>query len=372
MNKTFVFKLKPNQAQAAALQHNLDVSREVYNAALEQRKAARVAGCSLGWVGQANEMKQLREAGLIDGVHSHVITGALVRLDRAYAGFFRRCASTTSAKGFPRFKSARHWRSLYFHQWGNGVRFKDGRLRVSRVGVIKVRQHRGIEGTPKTCTLVRKADGWYAHIVCDTGVAPLLRGGDRTTGIDLGLEAFATLSDGSRVKNPRPARAAQATLRREQRLLQRKTFGSARREKQRQRVALAHLRVQRARRDFHHKLARDLVSRFDRIAVEDLAVAAMRSKGGAYKRGLNRSMADAAWGEFLSILAQKCGQEGVELVAVNPAYTSQTCSGCGAIEKKHLSERWHDCECGVSLHRDHNAAINIEHRAWAVPVVEEA
>ena len=79
-----------------------------------------------------------------------------------------------------------------------------------------------------------------------------------------------------------------------------------------------------------------------------------------------------AAGEFLTILAQKCEQEGVELVAVNPACTSQTCSGCGAIEKKHLSERWDDCECGVSLHRDHNAAINIEHRAWAVPVVEEA
>lgn len=365
MHKTLVFKLKPTTAQEAALDRYLDVTREVFNAALEQRIIAWRQGTSLGWVKQARDLKHLRSAGLLDGVHNHTVVSTLLRLDRAYGKFF-------AGGGFPRFKSARHWRSFTFAQYGHGCHIKDGRLRVSKVGDIKLRQHRDLDGTPKACTLVRKADGWYAHILCDTGVAPLLRGGDRTTGIDLGLEAFATLSDGSRVANPRPARAAHAKLVREQRDLQRKQRGSARRDKQRQRVALAHLKVQRARRDFHHKLARDLVSRFDRIAVEDLAVAAMRSKGGAYKRGLNRSMADAAWGEFLTILAQKCEQEGVELVAVNPACTSQTCSGCGAIEKKHLSERWHDCECGVSLHRDHNAAINIEHRAWAVPVVEEA
>lgn len=365
MHKTLVFKLKPTKAQQGSLARYLEVTREVYNAALEQRRTAYALGHRVSRFQQSAEMKELRAAGILDGVHSHAITEVLHRLEIAYGRFF-------NGAGFPRFKSGRHWRSIGFHQWGNGCYIKDGRLRVSKVGDIKLRQHRDLEGTPKACTLVRKADGWYAHILCDTGVAPLLRGGDRTTGIDLGLEAFATLSDGSRVANPRPARAAHAKLVREQRDLQRKQRGSARRTKQRQRVALAHLKVQRARRDFHHKLARDLVSRFDRIAVEDLAVAAMRSKGGAYKRGLNRSMADAAWGGFLAILAQKCEQEGVELVAVNPAYTSQTCSGCGAIEKKHLSERWHDCECGASLHRDHNAAINIEHRAWAVPVVEEA
>lgn len=365
LHKTFVFKLKPTAGQERALQHYLDVTREVYNAALEQRRIAYRLGHRVGRFAQAAEMKDLRAVGILDGIHAHAANGAITRLERTYSAFYR-------GQGFPRYKGERHWRSVCFQEWGRGCRFKGDRLFVTNVGLVRVRQHRDLDGKPKTCTLVRKSDGWYAHILCETGVEPMLRGGDRTTGIDLGLEAFATLSNGERIANPRPARVAYDKLRAEQRALRRKKFGSARRAKQRERVALAHLKVQRARRDFHHKLARDLVSRFDRIAVEDLAVAAMRSKGGAFKRGLNRSMADAAWGEFLVILAQKCREEGVELVAVDPRYTSQTCSGCGAVEKKHLSERWHDCECGVSLHRDHNAALNIEHRAWAAPVVEEA
>lgn len=364
--KTFVYKLKPTNAQAEGLQRYLDVTREVYNAALEQRMTAwRQSRTARTWVDQQRELKDVRADGLLRDCYAQAVQHAVRRLDRSYASFFR-------GGGFPRFKGYRHWRSFTFPQYGRGCEVEDGRLRVHSVGSIRLRQHRELEGTPKTATIVRKADGWFVHVVCDTGPAPVLRGGDRTTGIDLGLEAFATLSDGQRIANPRPMRQAAKKLAREQRVLARKKLGSTRRAKQRQRVALAHLKVQRARRDFHHKLALDLVQRFDRIAVEDLAVAAMRSKGGAYKRGLNRSMVDASWGQFLLVLAEKCEASGVELVTVDARYTSQICSGCGAIEKKALSERWHDCPCGASLHRDHNAAKNIEHRAWEVPVVEVA
>jgi putative transposase len=373
MVRTFVFKLKPTAAQGAALERYLRTTRDVYNAALEQRIAAWHGGEHRSWIDQSREIKDLREAGLLDGCHVHTVQHALRRLDLAYAAFFSRCKQGVTRKGFPRFKGARYWRSIHFKEYGRGgCELRDGLLRVSKVGAIRVRQHRQLEGTPKTCAIIHKPDGWFAHIVCDLGDSPELRGGDRVTGIDLGLESFATLADGEQIANPRHLRHAEKKLKAEGRALSRKRRGSRRRSKQRERLALAHLKLARIRRDFHHNLALNLVQRFDRIAVEDLAVAAMRSAGGAYKRGLNRSMADASWGQFLAILAEKCEANGVELVSVDPKYTSQTCSACGLVRKKALSERRHECPCGASLHRDHNAAINIQHRAWAVPVAEAA
>jgi putative transposase len=371
MRRTFVFKLKPTAVQTEGLDRYLRVTRTVYNAALEQRISAWERGERRTWIEQTKEIKHLREAGLLEGCHVHAVQHALRMLDRAYTAFFLRCKSGARRKGFPRFKGARHWRSFHFQEYGAGCELREGKLRVPKVGGIRVRRHRPLEGKPKTCTIIRKADGWYAHIVCEIGEAPALRNGGRTTGIDLGLESFATLADGESVANPRHLRHAERKLKSEQRALSRKHRGSNRRGKQRERLALAHLKLARSRRDFHHKLALDLVQRFDRIAVEDLAVAAMRSKG-AYKRGLNRSMADASWGQFLAILTEKCEAHGVELVKVDPRYTSQTCSGCGAVARKDLAERRHECGCGVSLGRDHNAAINIRNRAWAVPVVEAA
>ena len=372
MVRTFVFKLKPTAAQAIGLERCLRTTRDVYNAALEQRIAAWRNGEHRSWVDQSREIKDLREAGLLDDCHVHTVQHALRRLDLAYAAFFSRCKQGAARKGFPRFKGARHWRSIHFKEYGNGCEMRGELLCVSKVGAIRVRRHRPLEGEPKTCAIVRKADGWFAHIVCDLGDAPALRGGDRATGIDLGLESFATLADGEQIANPRHLRHAEERLKVEQRALSRKRRGSGRRSKQRERLALAHLKLARTRRDFHHKLALNLVQQFDRIAVEDLTVAAMRSAGGAHKRGLNRSMADASWAQFLQILAEKCQANGVELVSVDPKHTSQTCSACGLVQKKALSERWHECSCGASLHRDRNAAINIQHRAWAVPVAEAA
>ena len=210
MVRTFVFKLKPTAAQAEALERYLDVTRDVYNAALEQRIAAWRVGEHHSWVDQSREIKELREAGLIDGCHVHTVQHTLRRLDLAYAAFFSRCKQGTARKGFPRFKGARYWRSIHFKEYGNGCEMRDGLLRVSKVGAIRIRQHRELEGKPKMCTLVRKPDGWFAHIVCDFGDAPVLRGGERATGIDLGLEFFATLADGERIVNPRHLRHAVA------------------------------------------------------------------------------------------------------------------------------------------------------------------
>jgi len=202
-------------------------------------------------------------------------------------------------------------------------------------------------------------------------------------GIDVGLEHFATLSDGTPIANPRHFRAGQAALTRRQQALSRKQRRSKRRRKTKLLVAKAHRKIRRQRQDFHHQTARKLVAAHGLIAVEALRIDPMLRRpkprlgvdaetgaevylpnGAAAKAGLNKSIEDAGWGSFLTILSSKAAEAGCRFVAVAPAGTSQACSGCGVVVPKPLSERWHDCpHCGLSLQRDHNAARNILARA---------
>jgi putative transposase len=175
-------------------------------------------------------------------------------------------------------------------------------------------------------------------------------------GIDLGLEAFATLSDGSRIFHPGWYRQAERRLKTAHRRVSRRKKGSNRRRKAVGLLGRAHLKVKRQRQDFHHKVALHLIRQHDTIYHEDLQTANMLKN-----HHLAKSIADAGWSQFLSILSAKAAYAGRRVVAVPPAYTSQACSGCGAIVQKGLSVRWHACpDCGTNLHRDVNAARNIE------------
>jgi putative transposase len=212
-----------------------------------------------------------------------------------------------------------------------------------------------MEGTPKTVTVSRAADGWYACISCaDVPMQPLAPTG-RETGIDLGIESLATLADGTMMHNPRCYRKAERRLKTAQCRVSRRKKGSNRR-KALKLLAKAHQQVKRQRQDFQHKGALQLVRAFDVISHEELQVANM-----VQNHHLAKTIADAGWSAFLTILAFKAACAGKRVVAVNPAYTSQTCSGCGVLVAKRLSVRWHSCpDCGTSLHRDHNAARNRE------------
>ena len=176
------------------------------------------------------------------------------------------------------------------------------------------------------------------------------------TGIDLGIEAFVTLSDGTRIFSPGWYRKAERALKTAQRRVSRRKRGSNRRRKAIVLLAKAHQTVRRQRQDFHHKVALKLVRENDTIYHEDLQVRNMLRN-----HHLAKSISDAGWEAFLSILSYKAACAGRQVIAVNPAFTSQICSGCGVLVAKGLSVRWHSCpECGTSLHRDHNAAKNIE------------
>jgi putative transposase len=206
-----------------------------------------------------------------------------------------------------------------------------------------------------TVTISREADGWYACFSCADAPIQLLPETGREIDIDLGVESFAMLADGTTILNPRCYRTAERYLRRCQRRVSRREKGSNRRRKAIKLLAKAHQTVRRQRQDFHHKAALSLLRQYDIIYYEALQTANLLKN-----HQLAKSISDAGWSTFLSLLVFKAANAGKQAVAVPPAYTSQRCSGCGTLVQKGLSVRWHECpNCGTSLHRDHNAALNI-------------
>ena len=356
--KTFKEKLRPTPAQERALEDVLWRCRELYNAALEQRITAwQRRRVSLSRYDQEAELKDLRaEFPDYAAIHSHILQDVLARLDKTYQAFFRRAQRGEKA-GFPRFKGRNRFHSFTFKEYGNGARLDNGFLVLTKIGRVSVHWSRPVEGTAKTVTISKEADGWYVAISCADVPMKLVLPTGQETGIDLGLESFATLANGQPIFTPRYYRKAEAYLRRCQRRVARRKKGSHRRRKAIVLLEKAHQHIRNQRRDFHHKAARKLVQEYDTIHHEDLRVANM-----VKNHLLAKSIQDAGWGAFLAILAFKAVGAGKRVVAVNPAFTSQRCSGpgCGVIVQKGLSVRWHACpECGTSLHRDHNAAKNI-------------
>jgi putative transposase len=353
--KTFVYKLRPSPAQAALFDETLETCRRLYNHALAERKTASTErGETLAFAHQCATLPKLKQTWHhLKRVHSQVLQDVLHRLQHAFDGFFRRLKAG-QIPGHPRFRGKGWYDSFTYRQWGNGAYLERGRLVLSKIGAVRIVRDRPVQGTPKTCTIVRKADGWYAHIACEVAPEPLPPTG-KAVGVDVGLERFATLSDGTQIANPRLYRAAERTLRRAQRRLSRRVKGSNRRRKARELLAKAHLKVQRARLDFAHKTARALVNEYDRIVVEQLNITGM-----VRNHPLAKSISDAGWGLFVNVLRAKAESAGRVVREVNPAGTSQTCAACGEHVPKRLAVRWHSCPyCGCELHRDHNAALNI-------------
>jgi len=358
VRKTYRYRLDPTPAQAQVLELVLRRCRALYNVALEQRKAwwQRGQGKGATYYQQATELPDLKAACPdYAEVNAQVLQDVLRRLDKTFQAFFRR-VQAGETPGYPRFQGAERYHSFTYPQYGEGTAIDGGVLSLSKIGRIPIRLHRPLEGTPKIVTISREADGWYACISCtDVPTQPLPATGQET-GIDLGIEAFATFSDGTRIFHPGWYRRAERALKTAQRRVSRRKKGSNRRRKAVTLLAKAHQKVARQRQDFHHKTALALVQQHDRIYHEDLQTANM-----VKIHHLAKSIQDAGWSQFLSVLSYKAACASREVVAVNPAYTSQTCSGCGALVQKGLSIRWHACpDCGLTLHRDHNAAKNIE------------
>lgn len=371
--QAYKFRLYPTKKQVQVLTWTLDRARELYNAALQERRDAyRMAGKSLNYYDQANQLPEIKEMRPeYTDLHSQVLQDVLRRVDKAFKRFFARCKAGETP-GYPRFRGRPRYDSITYPQAGFSLTH-DHRVSLSKLGSIKVKLHRKLQGPIKTCTIKREGEHWYVIFVCEVEAQKKLSFPDETIGIDLGLLHFATLSTGDAIKNPRNYRHAEKKLARLQQVVVRKKCGSHRRKKAVQAVAKAHRKIANQRRDFLQKQSRQLVNTYKTIVFEDLQTANMSKRpnpkqdehgnylpnGAGAKGGLNKSIRDAGWAQFVQYCQYKAANAGTSVLFVNPKYTSQMCSGCGAIRKKELSERWHSCECGTELDRDHNAALNI-------------
>jgi putative transposase len=361
MRRAFKFRLYPSANQERELGIMLETHRRLYNAALEQRKLAyETRGISLNYYAQANQLKELRASDPYqERTNFSSEQATLRRLDKSYQNFFRRCKQGSRAPGFPRFKGRDHFDSVTFPSYGDGIRLADNRLRVQHVGTIRTKVHRAVEGVVKTASLKREADKWFVVLSCDLGEVHVPPSTLPAGGIDVGLEAFLTTSDGRRIENPRYLKAEVPELRRLQRATSRKKRGGRNRRKASRRVRALHARVRNLRHEHHHQTALFLIRLYGLIGVEGLRVSNMLKN-----HSLARAISDAGWAGFVNVLRCKAERAGAEVVAVNPAGTSQDCSGCGVEVPKKLGERRHACpHCELSLHRDENAARNILARA---------
>ncbi len=350
------YRVLPTKAQETALNRTLEICREVYNSLVNERTAVyETHKETLSLYDQQAAMGKWKTAHPeLSEVHSQVLQNVAVRVDLAFKAFFRR-VKAGETPGYPRRKGAGVYDSITFPQAGKtGCKLAGDTLRVSKIGLVKCIVHRPLPGNVKTCTIRRQAGKWFACFTCEYEPEPLPLS-EEAVGIDVGLNQFAALSDGTFVTNPRFFRRDEQALAKAQRKLSKQGKGTPKRRKARKVVSRIHERIRNRRHDFVHQFARRLVNRYALIAVEKLNV-----KGMVQNHCLAKSISDASWSLLRGVLSQKAESAARTIAEINPSYTSQTCSECGHVAKKTLKERWHHCPiCGLSLDRDTNAAFNI-------------
>jgi putative transposase len=356
--KAFKYKLRPSKSVAAKFQATRDVCRELYNASVQERRDSyRVTGKGVGFAAQSRQLPEIKsEREDVAAVFSQVLQDVLHRSDKAFAAFFRR-VQAGEKPGYPRFQGKNRYASFTYPQ--AGFRLDADTLHLSKIGSVRLRLSRPVQGRIKTCTIKREADGWYVIFAVEQDRSPYYPRTGEDVGVDVGIESLATLSTGEVIENPRHLAKAEARLTTAQRKVSRRKRGSRRRHKDVRLLARQHHKVARQRADAHHKAALSLVRKFDRIAFEDLNISGLLKN-----HHLAKAISDVGWNQFIAITTSKAESAGRRVVLVPAQYTSQDCSGCGARVRKTLAVREHRCTaCGLVLHRDHNAARNINGRA---------
>ena len=360
--KTYKFRLYPSAEQEKKLNEQLELCRDLYNSFLEQRILAHKMRKNIGYNYQQNQIPGLRNIiREYKQIHSQVLQDVARRVDRAYENFFRRVREKKAGKqqkaGFPRFKPRQRYRSITYPQSGFHI-MENGHLKLSKIGKVRMFQHRGICGEIKTLNISREATGkWHASFSVmpeKSFTVPEKTG--KGIGTDMGLMNLVSMSDGTMIPHPRFLRKGERKIKREQRRLARKIKGSGNRRRHKVRVARAYEKVKNQRDDFAHKLSHEMVKNDDFIVFEDLNITGMMGN-----HHLAQSIADASWNKLVQYTTYKAESAGKEVVLVDPRGTSRTCSRCGWVQEDlKLSDRIFHCNaCGLDIDRDLNAAINI-------------
>ena len=356
VNRNYKFNLSPKKRHVNRLQETLNSCRFVYNQILEKRnthwkETKKTLSCF-------DCQKLIKNIELKTPLHSQVLQNVSVRVDLAYLGFFRRLKNKDGKAGFPRFKSSDRYDSFTFPQ--TGFALKDKKLWMSKIGEIRINLHRKVEGKIKTLTIKREGTHRYAIFSCEVEVKVKEKKWKRATGIDFGCKDFVTCSDGTTIPNPHFLKQSQEELSKIQgkySKLKLKPRDDKQKIKTKKSLVKLHCKVKNQRKDFLHKLSKQFVEEYSHICIENIKPSQLLNDNW---RSVNRSIIDSGWTTFRQMLHSKAVEAGCEVVNVNPAYTSQMCSGCGNIVKKELSERQHKCNiCGLDIGRDLNAARNI-------------
>src|SRR3990167_1117066 len=345
----YKFRVYPSRKQKIRLFSSFITCKQIYNEILSLNKDAYKFGNVT--LNKFDFNKYL--AGKFEQVHSQTKQNVSDRVHKAFANFFRRVKDKScKEKGFPRYKSRVN--SITYPQ--SGFKFISSKhIKISKIGNLPIILHRVPKGKIKTLTIKRTPTGkWFAVFSCELPDTNIIHANHNSkVGIDVGLENFATLSNGTSIPNPRYLVRSEQRLKFLQRKKDMRRIGSAKRNKMRLKVARLHERVANQRTDFHHKISRFIVNNFGYIAVEDLNI-----KGMVQNHRLAKHISDAGWGGFISKLCYKAESAGCRIDKVSPAYTSQRCV-CGSIVRKTLSDRIHFCTCGYVVHRDILASNNI-------------
>lgn len=356
MQRTYKFRLYPNPKERENIHFTLERCRLLYNRLLAERIAAyEQTGQRLTYYEQKATLPERKKVIVgLKSVHSQVLQHVVERLDKAYQAFFRRIKNGEKA-GFPRFKPENRYNSFTYPQSGFSIKGKQ--LVLSKIGDVRIRLHRQLQGRVKTCTILVKNGKYYACFSCEVESNPLPIS-EKQIGIDLGVSRLAVTSEGKNIESPKFLRKSEEKLKQKQRAVSKKKRGSNRRRKAVRELARLHEKVANQRKDVAHKESRKLVHEYGLIAFEDLNIQKMIKN-----HHLAKSIADSGWNGLVQFVTYKAESAGRQVVQVNPYHTSQQCSNCGEMVPKSLAVRVHQCSCGYVADRDQNAAINILKRA---------
>jgi putative transposase len=372
MKKSYKYRLYPNKQQREVIDKILETCRWLYNYFLaERRDKYEKEKKRVSYTQQQNSLPSLKETNPnLQGIYSQVLQDVAQRVKKAFQGFFLRLKSKTEKAGYPRFKSFGRYDSFTYSQNNGSYKLEQSQLRLAGIGKVKIKLHRELMGEVKTCSIMVKNGKYYACFSSEVEPKLLPKTGKRV-GIDLGLTSFLVTSNRELKEAPKTYRKAEKELAKAQRKVSRRIKRSKRRKKAVILLAKQHEKVSNQRKDLAHRLAKELVEKYDGIAYEKLAI-----KNMVKNRFLAKSINDAGWKLFLAILAYKVEETGKQGVEVNAKNTSQICSECDKRRelKLKLSQRKFVCSfCPYSDNRDINAARNILKRAeWVESTLQGA
>ena len=372
---TYTFKIKTNTKLERAFQEHLDTTRFLYNLAKETKEYAYSKGIKFSCFDLIKQLPELKkEFKWISNIHSQSLQGVIERLYKSYDKYFENLKSgnITKAKaeylsknsdvnwgkyyniGKPKWAKKKNWKSVEFKS--SAIKVKDNQIEISKIGKIKIFKSRELCGNIKLARIVKKADGWYLQIITDHEIQKC--NNQAEVGIDVGVAQFVVTSDGQFFENIRTTKKYADKLAEAQRKLSLKTKGSKNFYKEVENVKRIHLKIQRVREDYLHKVSRELANNYQYIFAEDLDIKEM-----VKNKNYSKSISDVSWSKFLEYLEYK-----TELIKVDAKYSSQECNNCGYIAKENRpnQEMFRCIKCGHEGNADFEASLTIKKRGQSL------